>query len=390
MRIVFDTETTTKNKGNPFTKSNRLIAYSILKDDTQETYYYDEPGFYEPLQNLAENGDLIIGFNLKFDLHWARRSGFKLPNRVKIWDCQLAQFIILGQSQMYPSLNDSLAYFGLPLKKDAIAEYWALGINTDEIPRDELLEYVAHDVHSTSLLEKEQRKVMTPQQIRLCEIMGLDLLTLLDMEQAGIKLNREKCQQKLEECSKELTGITSSIYNAFDDIPCNLDSGHHLSALLFGGPIEHNNPTYEELIYKSGAKKGMAYQKAIQNITIYDCPGLFKPDQKNQSKQKIKIEGRPEHPVYYTNEEVLKSLSCRNKVQKTIVELLLKRAELTKLISTYYGALPKLIDEMEWEDDFIHGSYNQCVAATGRLSSSKPNMQNFSADVDELLVSRYE
>jgi DNA polymerase I-like protein with 3'-5' exonuclease and polymerase domains len=66
------------------------------------------------------------------------------------------------------------------------------------------------------------------------------------------------------------------------------------------------------------------------------------------------------------------------------------RAENAKLIDTYFGALPELINKMEWQDNYIHGSYNQCVAATGRLSSTKPNMQNFSAAVDEVLVSRYD
>ena len=68
--------------------------------------------------------------------------------------------------------------------------------------------------------------------------------------------------------------------------------------------------------------------------------------------------------------------------------MLLIRAELAKLVDTYYGKLPELLEKMEW-GEFLHGQYNQCVAATGRLSSSAPNMQNFSGDVDRLLVSRY-
>ena len=50
--------------------------------------------------------------------------------------------------------------------------------------------------------------------------------------------------------------------------------------------------------------------------------------------------------------------------------------------------LPQLLEKMEW-GEYLHGQYNQCVAATGRLSSSAPNMQNFSGDVDQLPMSRY-
>lgn len=390
MRVVFDVETTTKNKGNPFTKSNKLVAFSVLKDQEQFTYYYDDIEYITKLKRLTNEGDTLIGFNIKFDLHWARRYGYVLPQKIKIWDCQIAQFIITGQASRYPSLNESLEYFKLPVKLDKIAEYWKLGLNTDEIPKEELLEYVAHDVNITSKLEECQRKVMSPIQIRLCEIMGLDLLTLLDMELAGIKLDRKKCEQKLAECTQELVGITTSLHNAIGNVHCNLDSGHHLSAVLFGGAIEVDFPTYVEKTYKSGSKKGQDYLAAIHNYKVFDFTGLFLPNDKLKSKLTIEIEGRPSYPVYFTNEEVLKGLPCRTKVQREVISLLLKRAELTKLISTYYGALPKLIDTMEWEDDYIHGSYNQCVAATGRLSSSKPNMQNFSADVDELLVSRYD
>ena len=93
--------------------------------------------------------------------------------------------------------------------------------------------------------------------------------------------------------------------------------------------------------------------------------------------------------IYVTNEDTLKQLKAKSKYQKRCIELLLERAELAKLLDTYYGKLPMLLEKMEW-GEFLHGQYNQCVAATGRLSSSAPNMQNFSGDVDRLLISRYE
>lgn len=390
MRIVFDVETTTKNKGHPFTKSNKLVAYSVIRDTTQTTHYYDELDFITGIRCLAVDNDELVGFNIKFDLHWAVRSGFKIPNKIKIWDCQIAQFLIEGQQNRYPSLNDALAYHKLPAKIDKIKEYWDLGVDTTDIPKDELLPYVTADVSLTSQLEQAQRSVMTPKQIRLCEIMGLDLLTLLDMEQAGIKLDRDKCDAKCKECSDELATLNDSLYRAFDFVHGNLDSDYHLSALLFGGAIEVDFPTYMEQVYKSGAHKGETYLKTLHDYKVYQFQGLFTPEEKNKSKRVSKIEGQPEYTVYFTNEEVLKQLPCRSKVQKEVITNLLRRAEVSKLINTYYGALPTLINTMEWEDNMIHGSYNQCVAATGRLSSTKPNMQNFSSEVDEILVSRYE
>ena len=60
-----------------------------------------------------------------------------------------------------------------------------------------------------------------------------------------------------------------------------------------------------------------------------------------------------------------------------------------KRMTTYYHGLVKLIDEMKWKKDTIHGQLNQCVAKTGRLSSSKPNLQNFDGEIKTLFTTRY-
>lgn len=390
MRIVLDVETSTLNKGNPFTQANKLIAYSVIKDQTQSVHYYDELDFITGIKALAGNNDTLIGFNIKFDLHWAVRSGFSIPNKIHIWDCQIAQFLIEGQVNRYPSLNDALKYHKLPLKLDKVAEYWGLGVDTVDIPKEELLLYVEADVALTSKLEQCQKSLMTSQQIKLCEVMGLDLLVLLDMEQAGIKLDVKKCDEKYKECSTELAAITDSLCSTFNFNFANFDSNHHLSVLLFGGTLEVDFPTSFEEIYKSGTRKGEVYLKTQHAYRLFNFPALFTPNPKLASKLRLKIDGQDEQTIYFTNEDVLKQLTCRTNVQKKTIENLLRRAELSKLMGTYYGALPKLIETMNWPPDMLHGSFNQCVAATGRLSSTKPNLQNFSSVVDEVIISRYE
>ena len=77
------------------------------------------------------------------------------------------------------------------------------------------------------------------------------------------------------------------------------------------------------------------------------------------------------------------------KEQKQLIELILERAEITKLIDTYLLKLPVRMQEQEW-GEFVHGTYNQVVARTGRLSSSAPNMQNNPEKVDHFFESRYD
>lgn len=395
MDLTWDVETNTINKGNPFTASGKLISYSLQRDDSKPQFYYHSSlEFLVALREAFQEATLMIGFNLKFDLHWATRMGIKYNPKVRVWDCQIAEFIITGQKGSYPSLDECCAKYNLGQKDDKIAEYWKLGIDTEFIPKEELEFYNNLDVSLTYKLYLIQRKLMTEKQVRLCMIMGLDLLVLQEMEYNGVKFNTALCADKAEATAETLKAITEELLSYSPTRDINLDSGVHLSCLLYGGIIELEYTTQEIAYYKgdskaTGAKKGDAYTRNVHSSVQWPCPRLFEPLPKSETKLKKKLSDDKEVVVYVTNEDALKQLKAKTKYQKRLIELLLQRAELAKLMDTYYGKLPQLLEKMEW-GEYLHGQYNQCVAATGRLSSSAPNMQNFSGDVDQLLMSRYE
>ena len=60
-----------------------------------------------------------------------------------------------------------------------------------------------------------------------------------------------------------------------------------------------------------------------------------------------------------------------------------------KRLTAYYQGLPELRSKMNWPVGKLHGILNQCVAKTGRLSSTKPNLQNFDGEIKQLFGSRY-
>jgi DNA polymerase I-like protein with 3'-5' exonuclease and polymerase domains len=341
------------------------------------------------LRASFEKARLLIAHNAKFDLHWARKHGIVASNGCRIWDTQVAEFIITGQQGAYPSLNECLAKYGLGQKDDKIAEYWALGIDTHEIPVDELRFYNNLDVELTYKLYLKQQEVMTDKQKKLCLVMGLDLLVLAEMEWNGVKFDKELCRTKADETAKELKIITDELLEYAPSRDVNLDSGHQLSCILYGGAFELTTVDHvTQEIYKSGKKKGQAWEKNHYVTNVYTCDPLFQPLKGTKTKLVSKVNEK-EYPVYQTGEDVLKQLRKPTKQHKRIIELLLKRAELAKLMDTYYGKIPAMLETMEW-GDYLHGQYNQVTAATGRLSSSGPNMQNFSGEVDQLLISRYE
>ncbi len=367
-----------------------MVSYSVKVGDGETSFnYYTAIDFLAELRAYLQQAKLIVGFNLKYDLNAIRRYGLMPPDRVRVWDCQTAEFIISGQKTPYPSLNECLSKYDLGQKDDKIAEYWALGVDTPDIPVDELQVYGDLDVELTYKLYLKQQEVMTDRQKKLCMVMGLDLLVLAEMEWNGVKFDKELCRKKATETANELEVITKELLHFAPTPDINLDSGHQLSCLLYGGSFELTTVDYvTEEVYKSGKRKGESHQKNHYVTNVYYCERRFEPVKRTETKLFSKV-GDVSFPVWQTGEDVLKKLRKPTKEHRRIIELLLKRAELAKLLDTYYGKLPELLDKMEW-GDYLHGQYNQCVAATGRLSSSAPNMQNFSGDVDQLLVSRYD
>lgn len=93
--------------------------------------------------------------------------------------------------------------------------------------------------------------------------------------------------------------------------------------------------------------------------------------------------------VYSVDESTLKQIKPRTKGGRRFIELLLRRANLDQQLTTYLNKIPEMIRERQWQDDIIHGQFNQCVARTGRLSSSKPNLQNLDSLLHDVFITRY-
>lgn len=149
----------------------------------------------------------------------------------------------------------------------------------------------------------------------------LPLVSILkEMENAGVRVDVDKLRQGEKQLTAELNELEQRIY-ATVGTQFNINSPRQVGELLF-----------EQLKLDSKAKKSKTGQ-------------------------------------YATSEEVLVGLKDRHEV----VGLILEYRELKKLISTYISTLPSYISE---KDGKIHTTYNQTVTATGRLSSSNPNLQN--------------
>jgi DNA polymerase I-like protein with 3'-5' exonuclease and polymerase domains len=377
--VVLDVETTISNKGNPFDETNKL-CYIGIAGQTFSIEYDSSPygSNLRTVQSTIDNADLLIGFNIKFDLHWIARYGLKF-NTKRIWDCQVVHFILTGQTDTYPSLNGVCEYYGLESKLDIVAEqYWKNGINTPDIPKEILEEYLLKDLELTELVYKKQVEELRDKPLlrRLVNLHNQDLLVLQEMEFNGLLYDEDRSNELAEELDKSIQQLDELLFNEHSCSSLNLNSVDHLSAFLYGGSIRLRRRVPCG-VFKTGARAGEPKEKWEDYEVVFDR--LVKP---------LKGSELAKEGLYSTDEATLRSLRGSKKAME-IIELLLKRAELEKRVSTYYRGLLKLREESKWEKGKIHGQLNQCVARTGRLSSSRPNLQNFDGEIKQLFYSRF-
>jgi DNA polymerase I-like protein with 3'-5' exonuclease and polymerase domains len=401
--LVLDVESTIKANGNPFHVDNRLCLVGLY-DGSDSTIYdieYSCNPYSEKLKEIKariEEADLLVGFNIKFDLHWIRRyiNDISFP---AVWDCQLGEFILSRQTSPYPSLDQACGVRGLGSKRDVVAlEYWANGIDTDKVPEAVLTDYLRQDLFLTGKLYLEQEKVLRSS--ALFKLHCSDLKCLQEMEFNGMLYDKEQSlvQGEIYDSKIKLLDRELELLCPVDGI--NFSSSAHISSVLYGGIVRLPSIVPTSRILKDGTEK----RGTKQGFTEVEFPRLVKPlpgtetlptskfksegDLAYENSKRLREGKLPYIRTYSVDKGVLKSLKATGKA-KDIIDILLRRSEMEKLQSTYFRGIPEIMEEQGWQNGILHGQFNQCVARTGRLSSSKPNLQNQSGEVKYLFRSRF-
>ncbi|OHE77317.1 MAG: hypothetical protein A3F67_05835 [Verrucomicrobia bacterium RIFCSPHIGHO2_12_FULL_41_10] len=392
MVLIIDTENSgaQRDKAAPFNYDNKCCyigTLSVVHDMCYPVLYsveYNDSPYKDSLEAVRyeiDNAKLLVGFNLKYDLHWLRRYGIR-ANATRIFDVQLAWFILTAQKNPYPSLNKVAEYYGIETKLDIVKEeYWNKGLDTNEVPRRILEEYLEQDLKVTYLcylkvmedLEKQSYEMQ-----RLVSVAMQDLMVLAEMEWNGMLINTEKSIRKGDIIVEQIKSMDESLRKRFGYDWLNPNSGDHISAILYGGTIKIPYRENYSFVYKDGRE----VWKERNSVREIKTPRLVEPPKKS---------GLSKEGFYSTDQATLKLVQeTSNKAIKQIINLLLSRAKLAKQRSTYYHGYPKKLTEWNWKDNIIHTTLNQCVAITGRLSSSKPNLQNVEEEVHEIFITRYK
>lgn len=321
--FCFDTETTDLNPHNA-----EVVGVSVSWE-IHKAYYIHIPEKKEEAQKvldefkpLFENKKIRkIGQNIKYDILVLKNYDIKVQG--EIFDSMIAHYLL--QPELRHNLNYlSEQYLGYkPVEIETlIGKKGAKQGSMRNVPLDKLKDYAAEDADLTyqlkELFEKELEKTGLS---NLAETIEMPLIPVLaEMESNGVKINTNALNDYAKKLNKELIKIEEKIIDQAG-VSFNISSPKQLGEILF-----------DKLKLDPNAKK-------------------------TKSKQ------------YSTSEETLVKLADKHPIVNDVLEF----RSLKKLLSTYIEALPKLINQKTGK---IHTSFNQAIAATGRLSSNNPNLQN--------------
>ena len=328
--ISLDTETNSTNAidaelvGLSFSVKEHeafYVAISPVREEAQEMVNIFKP--------LYENtGTLKIGQNIKYDYEVLRNYGIDIQG--KMFDTMLAHYV------WHPELRHNMDFMAETLLgyqtvhiEELIGQKGKNQKNMRDLTPEDVYEYAAEDADITLQLKNVLEKKLDEVNARkLFEEIEMPLVKVLaDMEINGVRLDTDQ----LKETQKVFTDRMNQYErHAFEEAgqEFNISSPRQVGDILFG------------------------------KMQLVEKPKKTKTGQ------------------YVTSEEVLQQLSGK----APIVDDILNYRGMKKLLGTYVEALPKLINE---KDQHIHTSFNQAITATGRLSSSDPNLQNIPVRDDD-------
>ena len=315
--FAFDTEATSTNSLDA-----ELLGVSFSFKAGEAYYVAPKPEFLKSLKPILENPHVRkYGHNLKYDQHILENAGIQLQGA---WFDTMVAAYMLDPGARRLKLDDlAFEYFKhamIPIE-DLIGQKGKGQKNMKEVDLETVAEYACEDADYTFQLaiklEQEIDRHVSKKLFYEVEMPLIDVLS--KMERKGVKIDEPFLKELSKKFSAKQKKIDEKIYD------------------LAGSEFNINSPIQlQEILFSKLGISSARIKKTKTGIST-------------AAQELDKLKGRHE-----------------------IINLIAGHRELAKLRSTYVSALPELISE----DGRVHTSFNQTITATGRLSSTAPNLQN--------------
>ncbi len=319
--FCFDTETTGFDH-----YTNRIVGLSLAVEPHEAWYISFTPentaAFAEAVRPLFENERTTkVAQNIKFDMLVLAQLGIEVRGR-KI-DTMIVHYLLDAESRHNMDFLAERYLNYSPIRIETLIGKGARQLTMDQVNIEAVKEYAAEDADITLQLRHALWPELEKQGlVELYNTIEEPMIEVLAaMEQTGVKVDTQQLADYAVELNAELAKLEAEIREIADEPALNINSARQLGEVLFA------------------------------KLRITDKPKMTKTKQ------------------FSTEEEYLQGFAGKHR----IVDLILRYRGVKKLISTYVEALPQLVNRVTGH---IHTSFNQAVTATGRLSSTNPNLQN--------------
>ena len=319
--FCFDTETTGFDIFN-----DRIVGLSLAVEPFKAWYvpFKEEntPQYAEIVRPLFENENIAkIGQNIKFDLMVLRRLGIEIRGRK--YDTMILHYLLDPESRHNMNALSERYLNYKPIEIESLIGKGSKQLTMDLVNVERVKEYAAEDADVTLRLKHELYPMVEKIGLQhlYFEVEEPMIAVLADIEMAGVRIDTGALAVYAVELNRKLGELEAAIRTEAGEPNLNINSARQLGEVLFA------------------------------KMRIAEKPKMTRTKQ------------------FCTDEDYLQSFARKHR----IVDLILEYRGVKKLLSTYVEALPQLVNRTTGR---IHTSFNQAVTATGRLSSTNPNLQN--------------
>jgi DNA polymerase I-like protein with 3'-5' exonuclease and polymerase domains len=403
-------------------------------------------------KRALEEAEVIIAHNAKYDVQWLLEAGFDVGNK-KIEDTMIREYVMArGRTDFSLRLADTCKRYKVAEKGELFEKYPYMQIS--EMPIKEVEDYGRADIQACGELYLAQQIRLEQDSYRplhkTIDMMNEFCSVLVMIERNGVKIDLDALKQVEKQFTDEAEQLKFDL-NAFvrkvmGDTPINLDSPQQLSEVVYSRRIKKGEEDNWIKTFNIGRdERGKNLKRPRMSYTQYadhvkrmteivlktrmeqckDCcgKGFIQRIKKDGTNWKNTTQCKPCSGgglIYFDTNEVagfkMKPASIGFttiggfSTNKTFLDELIEQAEndgktdakefLKKLqrlsaLSSYLSNFVGGIDAfMQKHNNILHTSYNQCITATGRLSSTKPNLQNMPREgtfpIRRVFISRFE
>ena len=443
---------------SPYNKDNSLVAIGYTyrqingepiwnRDGSVKILNVNTSNFTEfnYFKRALKNASYVVAHNAKFDVAWLREIGIECD--VKIIDTMINEYVLSKGIRNKLSLDALSTKYNVTRKEGMLSDALSKGLNYSDMTSEDQISYLSHDVIATAEVFQKQEarfkldlnKSLIPIRDLMCEFCSV----LTDIERSGMAIDLQILQQVDLEYEQEQAQLNSylnqKVRDLMGDLEVNLSSPEQLSQVIYSCKLVDKNTWKDEMnigvdargkplirpnidikSFRNVLTKCFNRSHKVRAIKCAACDGRgeyykVKKDGSNFKKatkcphclgKGIVYDNLPERGGLNISPRVSLASAGGFKTDKNTLTTLLNEVtdpeakkfleSIVRLsaIETYRSAFIEGIRKGIKSDALLHANFNQCITATGRLSSSSPNLQNMPKGrlfpVRKAFVSRFE